>query len=148
MCWIPEGTPESIALNNQVITLLYNTLPHPPVTYIGTDYPPGSQGPVPSVPSPGLQGAPASARLPRTFRSADGSGNNVNMPNLGKAGTAYARSVQSKYPLSSSTLPDPGDVFDSLLKARDVSDYVAYFGCSVDEYVCYSSKTTQEGTPL
>ena len=43
------------------------------------------------------------------------------MPALGQAGTPYARSVQSKYPLPSNTLPDPGDVFDSLLKARDVS---------------------------
>ncbi|PIL31281.1 cytochrome P450 [Ganoderma sinense ZZ0214-1] len=123
LCWIPEGTPESIALNNQVITLLYNTLPHPPVTYIGTNYPPGSQDSVPAIPAPGLQGASASARLSRTFRSADGSGNNVNMPALGQAGTAYARSVQSKYPLSSSTLPDPGDVFDSLLKARDFQNH-------------------------
>ncbi|TBU62473.1 heme peroxidase [Dichomitus squalens] len=121
LCWLPQGSPESIAMNNQVITLLYNTLPHPPVTYIGTDYPAAT--PTPAVPAPGLQSAITPQRLPFTFRTADGSGNNVNLPNLGKAGTPYARSVQSKYPLPSSTLPDPGDVFDSLLKARDFQNH-------------------------
>ena len=42
------------------------------------------------------------------------------MPSLGKARTPYARSVQNKYPLSPNSLPDPGEVFDALLKAPDV----------------------------
>ena len=41
-------------------------------------------------------------------------------PDRGRARTPYARSVQGKYPQPSNNLPDPGLVFDSLLKARDV----------------------------
>ena len=61
-----------------------------------------------------------SSRSPYAIRSADGSGNNILLPNLGKAGTPYARSVQNKHPFAPNTLPDPGLVFDALLKARDV----------------------------
>ena len=67
------------------------------------------------------------------------------MPNLGKAGTPYARSVQGKYPLPSTTLPDPGDVFDSLLKARDVSQpRVTKTNVLADIVHFHSSRTTQE----
>ena len=110
---MPEGSKESTALNDSVIALLYNTLPHPPATYIGTNFPTDAQ--------PAQNVLNAGPRLSGNFRSADGSGNNVNMPNLGRARTPYAGSVQGKHPLPANVLPDPGDVFDSLLKARDVS---------------------------
>ena len=48
------------------------------------------------------------------WRSADGSNNNVNMPDMGKAGTPYARSVQQTHPLPKHELPDAGLVFDTL----------------------------------
>ena len=118
---LPEGSKESKFGNDQVITLLYNTLPHPPDTYIGTDFPAGAQtGPPPAAPAP--ENASTSPRLQFTYRSADGSGNNVNLPNLGKAGMPYARSVQNKFPLNPHTLPDVGEVVDSLIIARDVSE--------------------------
>jgi len=83
------------SLNNEVINILYNTVPHPPATYLGNK-----------------------------FRSADGSQNALHDPNMGKAGTTYARTVQSKHPLPENDLPDPGLVFDTLLKARDVRDNI------------------------
>ena len=123
LCRLPQDSQQSKDLNDQVITLLYNTLPHPPSTYIGTDYPAGSS-PTPVTP-PAPISAPAGPRLPYTTRTADGSCNNMNMPNLGKARTPYARSVQNKFPLPLRSLPDPGEVFDALLKARDVSGHVS-----------------------
>jgi hypothetical protein len=48
-------------------------------------------------------------------------GRAVNEPDLGKAGTTYARNVQTKKAMPLNALPDPGLVFDTLLKARDVS---------------------------
>ena len=57
----------------------------------------------------------AQSRAKYAFRIADGSYNNVLFPSLGKAGTPYARSVPSSR-LSTSALPDPGLVFDTLLK--------------------------------
>jgi linoleate 10R-lipoxygenase len=57
----------------------------------------------------------AQSRAKYAFRIADGSYNNVLLPSLGKAGSPYARSVPSSC-LSPSALPDPGLVFDTLLK--------------------------------
>ncbi|KAJ3767452.1 linoleate diol synthase [Lentinula raphanica] len=76
-------------MQDDVIKLLYNDLSHPPATLIGKKY---------------------------AWRSADGSGNNIGDPDLGKAGATYARSVQQSHPLSPSELPDPGLIFDTLLK--------------------------------
>ena len=144
LCRLPEGSKESNALNDQVITLLYNTLPHPPATYVGTDYPAGAQSPAaPSVPSTESVSAPG-PRLPGTYRTADGGGNNVNMPNMGKARTPYARSVQNKYPLSPNSLPDTGVVFDALIKARDVG-HSAHNFLSTDNPTHGSSNRTREG---
>ncbi|SJL08734.1 related to Psi-producing oxygenase A [Armillaria ostoyae] len=88
---LPPGDVQD-GLNNEAIALLYNTLPHPPSTFIGPQY---------------------------QWRSPDGFGNCVENPELGRAGTPYARSVQGKHSLPSTSLPDPGLVFDTLLCARD-----------------------------
>ncbi|TFK65597.1 linoleate diol synthase [Pluteus cervinus] len=73
----------------KIIRLFYNDLYHPTGTQIGNQF---------------------------AFRAADGSGNNIEMPDLGKAGTPYARSVQQGQALPQNRLPDPGLVFDTLLK--------------------------------
>ncbi|TFK51792.1 linoleate diol synthase [Heliocybe sulcata] len=85
---MPEGDMLT-SVQNSVIELLYLDLPHPPSTYVGPEY---------------------------MYRSADGSNNNIADPNLGKANTDYARSVQQVGPLPVQVLPDPGLVFDVLLK--------------------------------
>lgn len=43
------------------------------------------------------------------------------MPEMGKAGTPYARSVQQTHPLPKHELPDSGLIFDTLLKRDGVS---------------------------
>lgn len=50
------------------------------------------------------------------YRESDGSCNNPLMPELGAAHKPYARSVASSHVAPVSTLPDPGLVFDTLLK--------------------------------
>ncbi|KAI5117531.1 hypothetical protein M0805_004764 [Coniferiporia weirii] len=90
---LPPGKLQDTA-NDEAIAVLYETLPHPPATFLGSE-----------------------------FRSADGSGNNPLQPELGKAGLPYARTVQSKHPLPANVLPDPGLVFDTLLKARDFQQH-------------------------
>lgn len=50
------------------------------------------------------------------YRTVDGSDNNPLIPALGKAGTPYARSVPSFNIVPKAALPDPGLVFDTLLK--------------------------------
>ncbi|KAF4618581.1 hypothetical protein D9613_009684 [Agrocybe pediades] len=86
---LDPSLPIAKTLNDKVIETLYDTNPHPIASLVGDDY---------------------------QFRKADGSNNNVEMPDVGKAGMPYARSVQGKSGLPRSSLPDPGLVFDSLLK--------------------------------
>ncbi|KAJ7131370.1 linoleate diol synthase [Mycena epipterygia] len=85
---LPEGNLAT-TLQNKAVELLYNDLSHPHSTNIGNQY---------------------------AWRTADGSFNNVNMPEMGKAGTPYARSVQQAHPLPKHELPDSGLIFDTLLK--------------------------------
>lgn len=73
---------------------MYNDLGHPPETLVGSNY---------------------------CFRQADGSNNGVSVLDLGKADSPYARSVQQTHPLPASELPDPGLIFDILLKREAVS---------------------------
>lgn len=49
------------------------------------------------------------------YRSADGSNNNTLFPQMGAAGTTYARSVRPTI-MAPGALPDPGLIFDSVMK--------------------------------
>ncbi|KAF9466079.1 linoleate diol synthase [Collybia nuda] len=74
---------------DKIVQLLYNDLAHPAATSISSKY---------------------------AWRTADGSHNNIDLPDMGKAGTPYSRSVQQTHPLPKNQLPDPGLLFDTLLK--------------------------------
>ncbi|KAF7430838.1 hypothetical protein PC9H_006552 [Pleurotus ostreatus] len=84
----PEGD-FSTKLQAKIVQLLYNDLAHPAPTSIGNQY---------------------------AWRTADGSYNNIQAPDMGKAGTPYSRSVQQTHPLPKNQLPDASLVFDTLLK--------------------------------
>ncbi|KAF5338872.1 hypothetical protein D9611_008746 [Ephemerocybe angulata] len=83
-------------LANKAVGTLYSVIPHPIEQLLDKKY---------------------------TVRQADGSMNNIHNHSIGKAGESYARSVQPKKSIHPSTLPDPGLVFDHLLKARDRVDH-------------------------
>ncbi|KAF9223967.1 heme peroxidase [Gyrodon lividus] len=93
----PSGKVQDLA-QTYVIKTLYNDLAHPPATYIGPEY---------------------------SFRTADGSNNNPDFPDLGKAGTPYARSVQQANPLPRNQMPDAGLVFDTLLRRDEFRKHPA-----------------------
>ena len=82
-------------LSNQLtasfVNNLWNALPHPPLTSLGTKY---------------------------KYREADGSYNNIRSPDIGKANTPYARAAKPS-DLQNIALPDPGMVFDSLMARGD-----------------------------
>ena len=71
-------------------TTVYDDLSHPPATYL------------------------------YSYRTADGSYNNICDPKMGKADEPYARSVQQTHALQRNILPDAGLVFDTLLKCEKV----------------------------
>ncbi|KAG2338641.1 heme peroxidase [Suillus weaverae] len=91
----PSGKLSGMARTFTIKTL-YNDLAHPPATYIGPEY---------------------------QFRAADSSGNNPDAPNLGKASTPYARSVQGTNPLPRNQMPDAGLVFDTLLRREKFTEH-------------------------
>ncbi|KEP48319.1 linoleate diol synthase [Rhizoctonia solani 123E] len=86
---IPPENPAGLRINNHLIRLLYETIPHPVATLLGED----------------------------RFRQADGSRNNIHIPAIGQAGTPYARTCQGRHPLPIPALPDSALVFDELLKS-------------------------------
>ncbi|KAK0649837.1 linoleate diol synthase [Cercophora newfieldiana] len=88
---LPDTSKEGKGLTDGLLQQLWSSLEHPPITSLGEQF---------------------------RYRSADGSGNNVNYPQLGAAGTAYARTVP---PLTfqSPNQPDPALIFDSLMARGD-----------------------------
>ncbi|CAE6468800.1 unnamed protein product [Rhizoctonia solani] len=86
---LPPGSNIQQKLQDAVITLLYGDLPHPPATNVHPD---------------------------SRFREPDGGNNNLSMPDLGRAGTPYARSVASNTPIPPANLPTPELIFDTLLR--------------------------------
>ncbi|KAI0059735.1 linoleate diol synthase [Artomyces pyxidatus] len=85
---LPDGLIRT-KLEQKVVELFYDDVAHPPATSLGHQY---------------------------SYRTADGSYNNISDPDMGKAGMPYARSVQGTRPLPRNMLPDAGLVFDTLLK--------------------------------
>ncbi|KIO24704.1 hypothetical protein M407DRAFT_25951 [Tulasnella calospora MUT 4182] len=94
----PPSTFTSKELQDKVISLLWYDLPHPPASLVGSKY---------------------------QFRAADGSGTSIWHPEMGIAGSAYARSVQTLHPLPANQLPAPELLFDTLLKREKQVDHPA-----------------------
>ncbi|KAG2148224.1 heme peroxidase, partial [Suillus bovinus] len=112
MSRLPDDSVFAKELQIFVIDILYKDLPHPPCSFLKT--------PVTSPLS-------SSSSVSYVFRSANGSNYSMSVPNLGQAGQPYARSVPSTHISSRHPLPDPGEVFDTLL-CRRPNDFVPHPG--------------------
>lgn len=91
---LPSKSRNRILLTDQFIGELWDSLDHPVLNYIGEKY---------------------------MYRSADGSYNNPLYPQMGAAGTTYARSVRPTI-MPPGALPDPGLIYDSVMR-RSNSGY-------------------------
>ncbi|KAH9994375.1 linoleate diol synthase [Xylariaceae sp. FL0662B] len=88
---LPDNSRLRKELTNTFLNELWNTLDHPPMLYMGEKY---------------------------QYRMADGSWNNPMNPQLGAAGSAYARTCRPNIvPLGA--MPDPGLIFDSVMKRTE-----------------------------
>lgn len=87
----PPSSTLSSTVSDAFIKMLWADLPHPSVTVAG----------------------PAAK-----YRRHDGGGNNLWNPDMGKAGTPYARNVPPMKP-KGQNLPDPELVFEQLLRRED-----------------------------
>jgi len=122
-------------LTNKLLDTLWSNLQHPPLSYVGGDVkfevvnPDASTTCAAATQNDTIEfKAPDSdvtlrEHVPTApdglfqYRMPDGSYNNILTPNLGKAGTPYARSIRNIKRLHG-VKPDPGLLFD-LLMARD-----------------------------
>lgn len=111
--WTSVGPPSLAPTHAQPLRphTVYKDLPHPPSGYLAL-----ASNPPPS-------GSPSTQNVKYAFRSADGSNYNVLEPNLGRAGLPYARSVPSVNCIPPQYLPDPGLVFDTLLKRDEFVEH-------------------------
>ncbi|KAG2336628.1 heme peroxidase [Suillus weaverae] len=113
MSRLPDDSDFARQLQISVIGILYKDLPHPPCSFLKT---------------PVTTPLPSSDSVSYVFRSADGSNYSMSAPNLGQAGQPYARSVPSTLVSSRHPLPDPGEVFDTLLGRCRQDDIVPHPG--------------------
>ncbi|KAF2995005.1 hypothetical protein E8E14_001815 [Neopestalotiopsis sp. 37M] len=87
---LPNSSGVRQDLSQQFIKTLWGKLEHPPLSYLGDEF---------------------------KYRTADGSFNNIKYPQLGAAGSHYARSVNSQH-THTRALPDPGLIFDTVMARR------------------------------
>ncbi|CEJ62348.1 Putative Psi-producing oxygenase A [Penicillium brasilianum] len=92
---LPSTSKNGKDLTNTFLSTLWNDLQHPPTSYLGRD---------------------------SAYRKADGSGNNPFWPNIGAAGTPYARSVRPQT-MQPGALPEPETLFDSLLARKEFKEH-------------------------
>ncbi|KAK1761591.1 Psi-producing oxygenase A [Echria macrotheca] len=131
---LPSTSQLRTTLTNKLIDSLWGNLQHPPLSYVGGDVKyevvnaddPASSGVRPSdtiefkAPDSDITLREQVPQYPDglyQYRMPDGSYNNIMSPNLGRAGTPYAKSVRTLKRLHG-VKPDPGLLFD-LLMARD-----------------------------
>ena len=89
---LPSNSLNRLKLTAQQVDQLWNTLQHPPLSLLSNQF---------------------------RFRQPDGGNNNPILPNLGKAGTAYARTVKPTIMRPLQCEPDAGLVFDALMCRRE-----------------------------
>jgi hypothetical protein len=87
---LPDGSKTRDAVTGKFLEQLWGDLQHPPQSYLGEKY---------------------------QYRSADGSNNSLINPQVGAAGTPYARTVKPSQ-MQTPARPDPGVVFDSIMTRK------------------------------
>ncbi|KAF9251277.1 hypothetical protein CBS147339_5695 [Penicillium roqueforti] len=92
---LPGNSKNRTELTSVFLDELWNSLPHPPLSYMGDEY---------------------------QYRSADGSNNNPTLPWLGAANTAYCRTI-SPLTIQPSGLPDAGLIFDTLFARQEFTPH-------------------------
>lgn len=120
---LPDGSKIRDKLTNQFVTQLWNDLEHPPQSYLGAKY---------------------------QYRSADGSNNSLIHPQLGAAGTPYARTVKPSM-MQTPARPDAGVVFDSIMTRKHAELHpnrissMLFYIASIIIHDCFRTEHTADG---
>ncbi|KAI9776651.1 MAG: hypothetical protein M1839_009457 [Geoglossum umbratile] len=92
---LPATSRNGQKLTGRLISQIWTSLQHPPLSYVGPQF---------------------------QYRMADGSNNNILYPQIGKAGTPYAKTVKSLTQLPVPA-PDAGTVFDALMRRKGYREH-------------------------
>ena len=106
---LPPLSKNRVELTNGFIGELWDTLEHPPLSYMGDDF---------------------------IYRKADGSNNNIRYPHLGAAGTPYARSCRPAT-IIPGALPDPGVIYDCVMRRYEYKPHPNGVSSWVFNPLCY-----------
>lgn len=114
---LPPSSKVRINLTTSQVDQLWDSLQHPPLSYLGPDY---------------------------QFRDPSGKRNNIMYPKLGEAGSAYARSVRpmTKMP---GALPDPYLVFDSIFSRGPKDEHYRKHNNNVSSMLYYTASIIIHG---
>ncbi|KAM3542308.1 hypothetical protein ARSEF1564_004756 [Beauveria bassiana] len=137
---LPATSQVRQQLTNKLIDSLWNNLQHPPLSYVGGDakyevvnskeeaaagakHGPNTDDDIITFESPGTgillrQVFSGASNDAHQYRTADGSYNNIVSPQLGSAGSPYAKSVRSSKRLHG-VRPDAGQLFDLLMARQE-----------------------------
>ncbi|KAF2629834.1 heme peroxidase [Macroventuria anomochaeta] len=120
---LPDGSKMRDNLTNTFVTQLWNDLEHPPQSYLGAKY---------------------------QYRSADGSNNSLIHPQLGAAGTPYARTVKPSM-MQTPARPDAGVVFDSIMTRKHAELHpnrissMLFYIASIIIHDCFRTEHSEDG---
>ncbi|KAH6618562.1 heme peroxidase [Boeremia exigua] len=120
---LPDGSKMRDTLTTTFVTQLWNDLEHPPQSYLGAKY---------------------------QYRSADGSNNSLIHPQLGAAGTPYARTVKPSM-MQTPARPDAGVVFDSIMTRKHAELHpnrissMLFYIASIIIHDCFRTEHTEDG---
>ncbi|KAF3048232.1 hypothetical protein E8E12_011394 [Didymella heteroderae] len=120
---LPDGSKMRDDLTNTFVTQLWNDLEHPPQSYLGAKY---------------------------QYRTADGSNNSLIHPQLGAAGTPYARTVKPSM-MQTPARPDAGVVFDSIMTRKHAELHpnrissMLFYIASIIIHDCFRTEHTEDG---
>ena len=120
---LPDGSQLREKLTNTFVTQLWNDLQHPPQSYLGPKF---------------------------QYRSADGSNNSLIHPQLGAAGTPYARTVKPSM-MQTPARPDAGVVFDSVMTRKHAELHpnrissMLFYVASIIIHDCFRTEHTEDG---
>ncbi|KAJ5748816.1 uncharacterized protein N7511_010512 [Penicillium nucicola] len=92
---LPGNSKNRTELTNVFLDELWESIPHPPLSYMGDEF---------------------------KYRSADGSNNNPTLPWLGAANTPYCRTIPP-LTIQPSGLPDAGLIFDTLFARQEFTPH-------------------------
>lgn len=117
---LPPTSKVRVLLTTTQVDQLWDSLQHPPLSYLGDEF---------------------------SYRQADGGSNNIMYPQLGRAGSAYARSVKPMTKMPGAP-PDAYTLFDSIFSRGPNDEHYREHDNNVSSMLFYTASIIIHGKSL